>query len=78
MKNFLFPCFILLFIHYSSAQEDVLFFQTNWGYSGKTIDFIKKAKDSGYDGIEIWASNIPIQQKTISQALNGSNFFMRI
>ena len=69
MKKLLFPCFILLFFHYSRAQEEVLFFQTNWGFSGKTMDFIKKAKDSGYDGIEVWASNIPIQQKTISQAL---------
>ncbi len=69
MKKLLFPCFILLFFHFSRAQEEVLFFQTNWGHNGKTIDFIKKAKDSGYDGIEVWASNNPIQQKIVSQAL---------
>jgi tryptophan synthase alpha subunit len=69
MKKLLFPCFILLSFNFTLAQKEVLFFQTNWGYNGKTIDFIKKAKDSGYDGIEVWASSIPIQQKTISQAL---------
>ena len=30
---------------------------------------LKRQKIPGYDGIEVWASSIPIQQKTISQAL---------
>ena len=47
MKKLLFPCFILLSFNFTLAQKEVLFFQTNWGYNGKTIDFIKKAKDSG-------------------------------
>ena len=30
---------------------------TNWGFQGSVDDFCKKAKESGYDGIEIWAPN---------------------
>ena len=58
-----------MFFHFSWGQNEILFFQTNWGYDGNIIDFIKSAKKSGYDGVEIWASNIPKQQKIISQAL---------
>ena len=28
---------------------------TNWGFNGSADEFCKKAKESGYDGIEIWA-----------------------
>ena len=54
----------------SFSQEKVLFFQTDWGFDGSIEEFIKKAKDSGYDGIETWA---PIEndkkQKLISSSL---------
>ena len=60
---------ILLFFHFGRAQKEVLFFQTNWGYEGKTSDFIKKAKDSGYDGIEIWSNTDPSEQKIVADLL---------
>ena len=60
---------IFLFFHFGRAQKEVLFFQTNWGYEGKTSDFIKKAKDSGYDGIEIWSNTDPSEQKIVADLL---------
>tara|TARA_A100001011_G_scaffold255416_1_gene263662 strand:+ start:1481 stop:2344 length:864 start_codon:yes stop_codon:yes gene_type:complete len=59
--------FFLFFIGYT--QNQTLFFQTDWGYSGSVEDFIKKAKNSGYDGIEIWLPAEPKKQKIISNAL---------
>ena len=29
-------------------------FATNWGFGGNTEEFCEKAKQEGYDGIEIW------------------------
>ena len=70
MKNLFMPyifSFFLFFIGYT--QNQTLFFQTDWGYSGSVEDFIKKAKNSGYDGIEIWLPAEPKKQKIISNAL---------
>jgi sugar phosphate isomerase/epimerase len=33
---------------------DVKVFNTNWGFDGSIMDFCKKTKAEGYDGIEIW------------------------
>ena len=54
MKN-LFLSFIFSFflIGKGYPQNQVLFFQTDWGYNGSIEEFIEKAKISGYDGIEI-------------------------
>ena len=46
-----------------------MFFQTDWGYNGSVEDFVKKAKNSGYDGIEIWLPAEPKKKKIISNAL---------
>lgn len=59
--------FFIFFIGY--GQNQALFFQTDWGYNGSVEDFIKKAKNSGYDGIEIWLPAEPKKQKIISNAL---------
>jgi len=42
---------------------------TNWGFSGSWDAFCGKAKQSGYDGIELWWQNDPQQQKEIFAAL---------
>mgnify|MGYP003312225087 CR=1 FL=1 len=47
----------------SLSNEEVNFLRDDF------INAAIRAKKSGYDGIEIWASNIPKQQKIISQAL---------
>ncbi len=70
MKNLFMPfifSFFIFFIGY--GQNQALFFQTDWGYNGSVEDFIKKAKNSGYDGIEIWLPAEPKKQKIISNAL---------
>jgi len=33
------------------AQNEVLFFQTNWGFEGTWDEFFLKSKSSGYDGV---------------------------
>ena len=55
------------------AQNKVLFFQTDWGFEGTTEVFIKKAKISGYDGIEIWSPIDPKKQIQISKLLKENN-----
>jgi sugar phosphate isomerase/epimerase len=60
-----------LFFHFGRAQEEVLFFQTNWGYEGEISDFIKKAKDSGYDGVEIWSNTDPDEKKIVADLLKS-------
>ena len=55
------------------AQNKVLFFQTDWGFEGTTEVFIKKAKISGYDGIEIWSPIDPKKQIQISKLLKEHN-----
>ena len=49
-----------------TAQKEVLFFQTDWGFEEGTEVFIKKAKAYGYDGIETWA---PIEKQKQIQIL---------
>ena len=70
MKN-LFLSFIFSFflIGKGYAQNQTLFFQTDWGYNGSVEEFIEKAKNSGYDGIEIWLPADSKKQDIISMAL---------
>ena len=55
MKNIVYVFFIICYSFPVLSQEKVFFFQTDWGFNGSIEEFIKKAKDSGYDGIETWA-----------------------
>ncbi len=74
MKNlFLSLTLSFFFISLGNAQNEILFFQTNWGYNGGIEDFIEKAKKSGYDGVEIWLPTESKKQNIISKALNVSN-----
>ncbi|MDC1048270.1 sugar phosphate isomerase/epimerase [Flavobacteriaceae bacterium] len=56
-----------------NAQKEVFFFQTNWGFNEQIETFVKKAKSSGYDGVEIWAPKDSIKQIEISNILNNYN-----
>lgn len=56
-----------------NAQKEVFFFQTNWGFNQQIETFVKKAKTSGYDGVEIWAPKDSIKQIEISNILNNYN-----
>ena len=55
------------------AQNKVLYFQTSWGFEGTPEAFIKKAKASGYDGIEIWSPTDKKEQTQISKLLKEQN-----
>lgn len=52
------------------AQQKVLFFQTNWGNELSWDDFCKKAKESGFDGIDIWLPNDKDSQEALKEALD--------
>ena len=56
-----------------TAQKEVLFFQTDWGFEEGTEVFIKKAKAYGYDGIETWAPNDKQKQIQILKWLKENN-----
>lgn len=51
------------------SQERVLFFQTNWGNQLSWDEFCKKAKASGFDGIDIWLPNNKESQQDLKEAL---------
>ena len=55
------------------AQNEVLFFQTNWGFEGTWDEFFLKSKSSGYDGVEVWLPTNPSTQKEISDGLKKYN-----
>ena len=54
-------------------RNKALYFQTSWGFEGTTEAFIKKAKASGYDGIEIWSPTNKKEQIRISKLLKEEN-----
>ena len=38
----------------TTNQLDLKIFATNWGFQGSLTEFCRKAKEEGYDGVEIW------------------------
>ena len=52
-----------------NAQEGVLFFQTNWGYTGSWDEFGEKAKASEYDGVEVWVPREKQSLELLQQSL---------
>ena len=57
----------------NTLSNQVLYFQTDWGFEGGMEAFIKKAKVSGYDGIETWAPIDSNKQMQISKWLKEHN-----
>ena len=66
MKKLFLTFLFIVCSHKITAQKEVLFFQTDWGFEEGTEVFIKKAKAYGYDGIETWA---PIDKQKQIQIL---------
>lgn len=68
--KFIFKILILLLLtsHWAWTQNEVLFFQTNWGFEGTWESFFLKTKSSGYDGVEIWLPKSATEQQEV---LNG-------
>lgn len=42
-----------------AAGYSVKLFATNWGFLGTMDDFCRKARETGYDGIEVWLPSNP-------------------
>lgn len=60
---------MLLFTQSVWTQNELLFFQTNWGFEGSWEAFLLKTKSSGYDGVEVWLPKNARVQQEVSKGL---------
>lgn len=60
---------MLLFTQSVWTQNELLFFQTNWGFEGSWEAFFLKTKSSGYDGVEVWLPKNARVQQEVSKGL---------
>jgi sugar phosphate isomerase/epimerase len=44
---------------------------TNWGFKGPIADFCRKAKETGYDGIEVWLPADPKDRPALLEAVQA-------
>lgn len=51
------------------AEAEVRILATNWGFEGNTHAFCKKAREAGYDGIEVWWPGDPAERQRLKEAL---------
>lgn len=49
---------------------------TNWGFPGSITEFCKKAKEEGYDGIEVWMPGDEKGRKEVMQAAAQNNLLV--
>ena len=73
MKKLVIILLLIACSYQTIAQKKTLYFQTSWGFEGTIEAFIKKAKASGYDGIEIWSPTDKKEQIRISKLLKEEN-----
>lgn len=52
-----------------SSNFSLTFLATNWGFEGTWEEFCLKAKDTGYDGIEVWLPGQIKEQDDLFRAL---------
>jgi sugar phosphate isomerase/epimerase len=70
MKYFLKILILMLLLTQSVwTQNELLFFQTNWGFEGSWEAFFLKTKSSGYDGVEVWLPKNASVQQEVSKGL---------
>jgi len=70
--RYLTPLFLLLVLFLPmriSAQQKILFFQTDWGNSLPMDAFLAKAKAAGYDGVELWMPAEEDKKKSLQEGL---------
>ena len=60
---------MILFTQSVWTQNELLFFQTNWGFEGSWEAFFLKTKSSGYDGVEVWLPKNARVQQEVSKGL---------
>lgn len=57
----------------TTAEFQLEIYATNWGFEGTTEAFCKKAKDEGYDGIEVWAPRKAEDHEKLMNAVAKNN-----
>ena len=70
--RYLAPLFLLLVLLLPmriSAQQKILFFQTDWGNTLPMDAFLAKAKAAGYDGVELWMPAGEDKKKSLKEGL---------
>lgn len=70
--RYLKPLFLLLVLLLPmriSAQQKILFFQTDWGNTLPMDAFLAKAKAAGYDGVELWMPAGEDKKKSLKEGL---------
>ena len=70
--RYLKPLFLLLILLLPmriSAQQKILFFQTDWGNTLSMDAFLAKAKAAGYDGVELWMPAGEDNKKSLKEGL---------
>ena len=70
--RYLKPLFLLLILLLPmriSAQQKILFFQTDWGNTLPIDAFLAKAKAAGYDGVELWMPAGEDKKKNLKEGL---------
>ena len=70
--RYLKPLFLLLILLLPmriSAQQKILFFQTDWGNTLHMDAFLAKAKAAGYDGVELWMPAGEDKKKSLKEGL---------
>jgi hypothetical protein len=70
--RYLKPLFLLLILLLPmriSAQQKILFFQTDWGNTLSMDAFLAKAKAAGYDGVELWMPAGEDKKKSLKEGL---------
>lgn len=60
------------------SQEKLLFFQTNWGNEQSWDAFCEHAKESGFDGIDIWLPSDKKSQDELRQALKKYDLLLNL
>lgn len=60
------------------SQDKLLFFQTNWGNKLSWDAFCKRAKTSGFDGIDIWLPSNEESQQELKEALKKHDLLLNL
>jgi sugar phosphate isomerase/epimerase len=53
----------------SSAGYELLMMATNWGFAGDITAFCRKARETGYDGIEVWMPGDDASRTELAKAV---------
>ena len=57
----------------NEAGYQLLVLATNWGFSGTWAEFCRKAKQAGYDGVEVWFPADPKSREELVAALKETS-----